>query len=81
MKKKKKKKKTNPTIASSPPTLSTLDLALVTRGKSFQSEISSAFSFYANDLNLVSKCRQMNKLYCEIIKSKGKYGKKLNILS
>ena len=57
----------------SPPTLFILALAFVTRGKSFCSEISSAFSFYARELNLVSKCRQMNKLYCEIIK---KYGKK-----
>ena len=57
-----------------PPTLSTLALALVTCGKSFQSEISSAFSFYARELNLVSKCRQMNDFYCEIIKSWEKYG-------
>ena len=28
------------------------------------------------ELNLVSKCRQMNKLYCEIIKIRGNYGKK-----
>ena len=41
--------------------------------KSFCSEISSAFIFYARELNLVSKCRQINKLYCEIIKSRGKY--------
>ena len=61
----------------STPTLFTLTLALMkTRGKSFQSEISSAFSFYARDLNLVSKCRQMKKLYCEIIKNNGKYGGK-----
>ena len=60
---------------SSPLTLFTLALALVTHGKSFLSEISSAFNFYARELNLVSKCRQMNKL-CEIIKSRGKYGKK-----
>ena len=54
----------------------------MTCGKSFQSEISSTFSFYARDLNLVSKCRQVNKLYCEIIKSRGKYWKKnLSILS
>ena len=43
--------------------------------KSFCSEISSAFCFYASELNLVSKCRQMNKLNCEIIKIRGKYGK------
>ena len=36
------------------PTLFTLALALVTHGKSFQSEISSAFRFYARELNLVS---------------------------
>ena len=44
--------------------------------KSFRSEIFSSFSFYARKLNLVSKCRQMNKLYCEIIKIRGNYGKK-----
>ena len=43
---------------------------------SFQLEISSAFSFYARELNLVSKSRHMNKLYCEIIKTRGKYWKK-----
>ena len=43
--------------------------------KSFHSEISSAFSFYARELNLVSKCRQMNKLHCEIIKIRENYGK------
>ena len=68
-----------PTIPPSPPTLSTLALALVTRGKSFQSEISSAFSFYARELNLVSICRQMNKLYSEIIKRRGKDGEKNEI--
>ena len=49
--------------------------------KSFCLEISIAFSFYAGELNLVSKCRQMNKLYCEIIKIRGKCGgKKSEIL-
>ena len=50
---------------------------------SFRLEISSVFSFYARELNLVSKCRQMHKLYSEIIKSRGKYGgkKKRNISS
>ena len=38
--------------------------------KSFCSEISSAFIFYAREPNLVSKCRQMNKL-CGIIKIRG----------
>ena len=65
-----------PTIHPSPLTLSTLAQALVTHGKSFQSEISSAFSFCARELNLVSKCRQMNKLYFEIIKSRESMGKK-----
>ena len=56
-------------------------LVLVTHGKSFQSEISRAFSFLL-ELNIVSKCRQMNKNYCEIMKSREKYRKKkLNILS
>ena len=44
--------------------------------KSFCLEIFSAFSFYARELNLMSKCRQMNKLYCEIIKIGGKDGRK-----
>ena len=44
--------------------------------KSFHSEISSTFSFYDRELNLAAKCRQMNKPYCEIIKSRGKHGKK-----
>ena len=70
--------RSTPIIPPSPPTLFTLALALMTCGKSFQLEISSTFSFYARELNLVSKCRQMNTLYCEIIKS---MGKKLNILS
>ena len=69
------------TISPSPPTLTTLALALVTRGKSFQSEISCAFSFYAKELNLVSKCRQIHKLDCEIIKSGESMGKNLNILN
>ena len=38
--------------------------------KRFRLEISSTFSFYARELNLVSKCRQMNKIYCEIIKNR-----------
>ena len=38
--------------------------------------IKFALYFYARELNLVPKCREMNKLYCEIIKSKGKYKKK-----
>ena len=37
-----------------------------------------AFSFYARALNLVSKGRQMDKLDCEIIKIRGKCGKKKN---
>ena len=48
--------------------------------KKFCLEISSTISFYARELNLVSKCRQMNKLYCEIIKRRGKYGEKNEIL-
>ena len=44
--------------------------------KSFCSEISTAFSSYAGELHLVSNCRQMNKLYCEIIKIWEKYVKK-----
>ena len=32
--------------------------------------------FFTIELNFVSKCRQMNKLNCEIIKIWGKYGKK-----
>ena len=44
--------------------------------KSFSLEIYSAFSCHARELNLVSKCRQMNKLYCEIINIRRKYGKK-----
>ena len=40
--------------------------------KSFNSDISSTFTFYVRELNLVSKCRQMNKLYREIIKDRGK---------
>ena len=49
------KKKTNPTIPPSPPTLFTLTLALVTCGKSFQSEICSAFDFYARECQNVGK--------------------------
>ena len=45
--------------------------------KCFRSQISRAFSFYARELNLEAKCRQINKLYCEIIKSRGKYGEKM----
>ena len=48
--------------------------------KSFCSEISSAFSFYDRELDMVSKCRQMNKLYCKIIKISGNYEKKKEIL-
>ena len=47
--------------------------------KSFISKTSRELSFYARELNLVSKCRQMNKFYCEIIKIREKYGgKKIN---
>ena len=48
--------------------------------KVFVSKISSAFSFYARELNLMSKCGHMNKFYCEIIKIRGKYEKKEEIL-
>ena len=41
--------------------------------KHFRSKISRAFNFCAGELNLVSKCRQMNQLCCEIIKIRGKY--------
>ena len=43
-------------------------LALPRIRKRFCLEISSAFIFYARELNLVPKCKQMNKLYCGIIK-------------
>ena len=46
-------------------------LALTHIIKSFCSKISSAFIFYARELNFVSKCRQKNKLYCGIIKIRG----------
>ena len=72
MYKKKKQKKLNPTIPPLPPILSTPALALVTCRKKFQSEISSASSFYARELNLVSRCRLMNKLYSKMIKSSEK---------
>ena len=39
--------------------------------KIFCSEISNAFIFYARELNLVLKCRQMNKLDCGIIIIRG----------
>ena len=51
-------------------------LALASIRKSFRSEISSAFIFYAEELNFVSKCRQMNKFYCGIIKIRDWYKKK-----
>ena len=51
-------------------------LALTSIRKSFNLEISIFFIFYARELHLVSKCRQMNKLYCEIINVRGKYIKK-----
>ena len=38
------------------------------------------FSFYARGANFVSKCRQKNKLYCEIIKIRGSMKKTLEIL-
>ena len=34
--------------------------------KSLLLEISSAVSFYSRELKLLPKCRQMNKLYCDI---------------
>ena len=40
-------------------------------------EFERNFHVYARELNLVSKCRKMNKFYCEIIKSRGKYGEKM----
>ena len=52
------------------------ELAITHTRKSFCSEISSTFSFYARELNFMTKCRKMNKIYYEIIKSSGKYGKK-----
>ena len=52
----------------------------IPHNKSFCSDISRVLSFYARELNLVSKCRKMNKLYCEILKIRGKYGKKKEIL-
>ena len=67
------KKKKNPTMPPSPPTHSSLALALVTHGKSFQLEISIALSVYARELNIMSKCRQMNNLCCEI-SSRERYG-------
>ena len=50
-------------------------LVLTSIRKSFCSEIFSAFIFYARDLTLVSKCREMNKLYCEVTNIRGYYEK------
>ena len=48
--------------------------------KSFRSKIFCAFIFYDRELYFVSKCRQIKKLYCGIIKMSCKYGKKKKII-
>ena len=44
-------------------------LAQTSIGKSFRSEISSTFIFYARELNSVSKSRKTNIFYCGINKN------------